>query len=296
MTEDRRLALGAYLPGFQAEAHAILDAYVAMAGRTPAIIHGFHRWTLGAGFDPDPVEAAYRAGAVMMMSWEPWPGPLGPIVAGERDAYIRRYAAAVADCGAPLLLRFGHEMNLHGIAWSGTPDLYRAAWDRIHGLFAESGAANVQFVWSPYVTGRNASSFVPYYPGDQTVDWVALDGYNWGRRRWLDRWQSFDSVFASSYRVMTELAPNKPVVIAEIGCAERGGDKAAWIRDAFLRSIPERYPQLRAVAWFNQFPPQHADWRIDSSPAVLAAWREVAADPRYALTGEELLALVPRSA
>jgi hypothetical protein len=43
------------------------------------------------------------------------------------------------------------------------------------------------------------------------------------------------------------------------------------------------------VVWFNQFPQQHADWRIDSSSAALAAWREAVADERYSLTGRELL-------
>jgi mannan endo-1,4-beta-mannosidase len=227
-----------------------------------------------------------------MMTWEPWPGPLGPIVAGESDGYIRDYASAAAAFGSPMMLRFGHEMNLRGISWSGTPDLYRAAWARIHSIFTDTGASNVRFVWSPHVVGRNATSFTHYYPGHDLVDWVALDGYNWGRRRWRNRWQTFDAIFAASYRAIAELAPDKPVVIAEIGCAERGGDKATWMRDALFDAIPGgSYPALRAIVWFDQFPAGHADWRIGSSPGAMAAWRDAVADPRYALTGEELLAV-----
>ena len=232
---------------------------------------------------------ATEHGAIPMITWEPWPGQLRPIVDGERDADIRRYAAASAAFGAPLLLRFAHEMNLRGIPWSGSPELYRAAHVRIHALFGEAGAGNVRFVWSPYVLGRNATQFVAYYPGDELVDWIALDGYNWGRRRWRNRWATFDATFAASYRAIVDLAPNKPLMLAEVGCAARGGDKAAWMRDALLEAIPNRYPAIRAVVWFNQNRLDHADWRVDSSPAALQVWRQAVADPRYSLTGRELL-------
>jgi beta-mannanase len=139
------------------------------------------------------------------------------------------------------------------------------------------------------VLGRNATQFVSYYPGDEAVDWLALDGYNWGRRRWRNRWASFDAVFAQSYRAMLDLAPEKPLMLAEVGCANRGGDKASWMRDALLDAVPNRYPAIRAVVWFNQNRPDHADWRVDSSPEALRAWQQAATDPRYSLTGPELL-------
>jgi hypothetical protein len=83
--------------------------------------------------------------------------------------------------------------------------------------------------------------------------------------------------------------PGAPIMLAEIGCATRGGDKAAWMRDTLLHDIPDRHPEIRAVVWFDQHRPEHADWRIDSSPDTLAAWRDTAADPRYALRAAELL-------
>jgi beta-mannanase len=38
----------------------------------------------------------------------------------------------------------------------------------------------VRWVWSPYVSCGNCTAFEKVYPGDAYVDWVALDGYNWG--------------------------------------------------------------------------------------------------------------------
>ena len=78
-------------------------------------------------------------------------------------------------------------------------------------------------------------------------------------------------------------------MLAEVGCANRGGDKASWMRDALLDAVPNRYPAIRAVVWFNQNRPDHADWRVDSSPEALRAWQQAATDPRYSLTGPELL-------
>lgn len=225
-----------------------------------------------------------------MISWEPWQG-LGPIVAGELDDYIQRYAADVAALGGPLFLRFAHEMNLRGTAWHDQPAAYRAAWERIRAIFVEAGADNASFVWSPYVYGGDASAFEPYYPGHGQVEWLALDGYNWGRRRRWSRWPTFDAIFADSHASLRTLAPAKPIMLAELGCTERGGDKAQWMRDALLEAIPGRYPGIRSVVWFNQHRRDHADWRVDSSPAALMAWHQAAADPRYSMTGRELVDL-----
>ncbi len=51
--------------------------------------------------------------------------------------------------------------------------------------------------------------FEPYYPGHDVVDVVALDGYNWGRRRWWHRWRGFDAIFSASYAALRRLAPDK---------------------------------------------------------------------------------------
>jgi beta-mannanase len=229
------------------------------------------------------------AGAIPMISWEPWQG-LDPIARGEWDGYIREYADAVAATRQPLFLRFAHEMNLQEIPWFGRADTFRAAWRRVRAIFDEAGADGVRWVWSPYVNGARAADLRDYFPGAELVDWLALDGYEWGGRRWWERPRSFDRIFGTSLAALRTLGPGAPVMLAEIGCAP-GPGKGAWMRDALLRAIP-RYEQIRAVAWFNEHRPEHADWRIDSSPDALAAWREAVADQRYSLTGAELASQV----
>lgn len=227
-------------------------------------------------------EAITALGAVPMVSWQPPAGDLSAVARGEHDAHARAWAAAAAKWGGRLLLRFAHEMNGTWIPWRSEPHTFRDAWHRLRRIFAEQAARNVEWVWSPHVRERRAGDFRPYFPGADAVEWLALDGYNWGRSQPLSRWRGFDAIFERSYRDIVELAPATPLMIAEIGCAEQGGDKSAWIREAFLAALPERYPAARAVAWFNANPPGHADWRVESSPAALEAWRQVVASPAYA--------------
>ena len=108
---------------------------------------------------------------------------------------------------------------------------------------------------------------------------MALDGYNWGTSGvGVNQWQSLSQVFSSSYRQLTQLS-TKPVIIAETSSSEIGGDKAAWIRDGFLRTIPQQFPRVRAVIWFDRSMEQ--DWRVDSSQASLDAYRDVASSSLY---------------
>ena len=281
------LALGVSLQGYRRDP-SVVDHYVAKAGRPPAVVHMFHGLQPGSGPPLHALAAARAVGALPLLSWEPKEG-LDPILRGERDVEISRYAHAIGVLGHPVLLRFGHEMNLPGMGWFGAAERFVAAWRRVRAAFDEAGAHNVTWVWCPYVHDRGMRRFEPYYPGHDVVDVLALDGYNWGRRRWWHRWRSFDAIFGPSYAALRRLAPGKPMLLAELGCAETGGDKSGWMRQALLHAIPERYPAIDAVIWFDHHRPDHADWRIDSSPAALAAWQEIVADHRYQLRGAELV-------
>lgn len=274
------IVLGAYVRGYPTE-RSVLDRYAQLVGHWPALVHVFRNWTdVTRDFDPALADEVALAGSALMITWQPPRGSLAAIAAGDHDAYVRRYAGAIAAWGGRLLLRFAHEMNGEWIPWRSEPRTSRAAWRRVHAIFTEE-SAGVAWVWSPHVRDQRAADFAPYFPGAGVVDWLALDGYNWGRSQPASRWRTIDEIFAESYREILALAADKPVMLAEIGCAEDGGDKAAWIRDAFLNAIPARYPAVRAVAWFHDRPRGHADWRVDSSSSALEAWREVTADPRY---------------
>jgi hypothetical protein len=280
-----RIALGAYVNGYPTDRQA-MDRYAQLVGRWPAIVHVFRNWTDATGdFDPQLAAEVTAHDARLMISWQPPAGDLRLVADGEWDEYVTGYARAVAAVSVPLLVRFAHEMNGEWIPWRSSPESFRAAWRHVHAVFAAQGADNVRWVWSPHVPDARAERFEAYFPGPDVVDWLALDGYNWGRSRPGTRWQEFDDIFGSAYRDLVTLAPGRPVMLAEIGSAEEGGDKAAWIRQAFGPALTASYPEVAGVVWFHAFPRGHADWRVDSSPSALEAWREVVIDERMSLTG-----------
>jgi hypothetical protein len=85
-------------------------------------------------------------------------------------------------------------------------------------------------------------------------------------------------VFEPSYGKLGDMT-DKPMMIAETASTEFGGDKAAWIRQGFLDEALVRFPRVRAIIWFHEN--KETDWRVDSSPASLVAYSEVAASSSY---------------
>ncbi len=210
---------------------------------------------------------------------------LGEIVGGVYDDHFRRWADDARADGRRVLLRFGFEFNGNWVGWSGDPKAFRTAWRRMHGIFREVGADNVEWVWAPnHVSVPSTAEYEihRYYPGHDVVDWVALDGYNWGENhdQW-HHWESFDSVFARQLDEFAQRYPDKPVMISEFGCVpDRPGRKAEWIRQAY-RAVLAR-PAIKAVVWFNYDKGREGEhnWRIDSSPESLRAFNETFAQPR----------------
>lgn len=236
-------------------------------------------------------DIAVEHGAIPVVTWMANGYPTSDVVAGKADAKITAYANGIKSWGKTIWLRPFHEFNGAWYDWGVTNASGKnsnasviAAWKHVVQIFRDQGVTNVKWVWCPNIS--NDVPFVDAYPGDGWVDYVALDGYNWGTSRSWSRWQSFESVFSSSYAQMTALT-TKPIFIAEFGSSEKGGDKAAWIRDAFA-SLGPKFPKVFAVTWFNAFlASDTADWRLTTSQAAVDAWKESIA--RYAKTRDLLL-------
>ncbi len=183
------------------------------------------------------------------------------------------------------MLRFAHEQSTEpGVRswypWQGDPEGYRAAFRHIVELFRAERATNVQFLWSGMWLNQWAAA---YYPGDDVVDWVGTTTLNHGTdipESWA-QWRSFDDLFSGQYEAA--LRWGKPIMVTEMATAEQGGDKAAWLRDAFT-NLETRYPLVRGVLLLEatqdrEWP--NINWSVSSSPESLEAFREVIADPYF---------------
>jgi hypothetical protein len=248
-------------------------------------------------FPTTPMDSIRSHGSIPVLSWSSQSIPsslnepdfqLSDVISGRYDAFIREFAEEAHRWGHPFFLRFDWEMNGNWFPWGegvngNQPGEFVTAWRHVHDIFAAAGATNATWVWCPFVEGGEpAGRLSSLYPGDTYVDWTGLDGYNWGTNPAAPRgWRSFDQLFAPSYgAIAAAVAPAKPMMIAEVGSSEQGGDKAAWIREALGTALPN-YPQVRALLWFDKYD-DNMDWPIETSASATSAFAEEVGQPAFA--------------
>jgi hypothetical protein len=273
---------GAYVQGTSSKADVQMAAVERREhdlGRRLAINHHFYPWD--QEFPTVREEADLQAGRIPLISWNGKDTLSLGIGLGQHDDLIKTRARAVKALGQKVMIRWMWEMDGRKKAEdSRHPALYVAAWRRIHDVFAAEGATNVQWVWCPNATAfrpedeRNAPA---YYPGDEYVDWICADGYNWAPGRQGDQWRSFASIYGAFYE--WGMARAKPLMVGEFGAQERNpGEKAQWLTDA-REALKTRFPGIKAVVYFDAN--KDYDWRVTSSPETLAAFRDMANDPWF---------------
>ncbi len=166
-------------------------------------------------------------------------------------------------------LRLGHEMNGNWYPWSAavgnnSPADYVRMWQRVKGIFTAKGmeSTRLQWVWSVNNTDSVSFTAEAYYPGNAYVDWVAIDGYNWGTSQPWSSWQAPAAVYGNMLGRLRAIS-TKPVAITELASSTALGGgmsvaaKAQWITDVYA------YVQangVRMVAWFNA--DKETDWAM----------------------------------
>ena len=211
---------------------------------------------------------------------------LANIVAGDHDAYIRRFARDAKGFKSPVIVRFAHEGNGRSFPWGlGSFDndaaTYVAAWRHVHDLFREVGAKNVRFLWSvsKQGCGTGCNPYTPFYPGDAYVDYLGFSSFNWGATH--DEWVPMAQGFRPVWNKLTELSA-KPIIAIETASSPEGGDKAKWIQNGYP-NVYEQFPSIVAIVYLNVDlrSADHPDWRLQSPPEALQAYASIAARPEF---------------
>ena len=172
-------------------ATAAWDRFEAEAGRQVSMVMWF------AGFDSSfpkqATSAAVRARCRALITWEPI-APAGKpaanytfaaIAKGVQDDYLSQWAAGARQLNPRIVIRLAPEMNGDWIPWAAkkpgnSPKDFVAAWRHVVTLFRQHGADRVEWAWVPNVPDPTSVPIATQYPGNDVVDWVGLDGYNWG--------------------------------------------------------------------------------------------------------------------
>lgn len=293
----RQLFVGVFREGAPRNMNFITQ-FEAQTGKKPAMVMWYQDWA--QVFPAADVEKVSAYGAVPHIVWEPWywgesdKVKLKDIINGKWDDYILSWARAIAQYKKPIFLRVGHEFNISDYPWGivhndKDPQVYIRAYRRVVDIFRKEKAGNVRWVWSPMsysYPDEVWNDWTAAYPGDAYVDWIGFDAYNWGTTQSWSVWQEFKNIFRDSVRLARRRWPDKPIMVAEFAAAEKGGDKAAWIRDIpkYLRTSIR---DIDLIIWFDH--KKETDWRINSSPKALAAFKEIMKDPLFAGSGADLL-------
>lgn len=262
-----------------------LTSWESQVGKPVSLVMFFHYWIEG-DFPTSLMNTIRNHGSIPVVSWEPFDESgqqdtsWGRIASGGQDGYVRKWAQDSKAWGHPYFLRFSWEMNGYWNPYANQYENYIPMWKHVRDVFNQEGASNVTWVWCPNIEGYSTRPMEKFYPGSDSVDWVCMDGYNFGTSQSWSSWQSFGDLFSATYSKLGSIAPQKPIMIGEFASGENGGVKPDWIRDAFMTQIPNKFPNVKAIVWFDIN--KETDWRVNSSEASRIAYAQSIASNYYA--------------
>ena len=326
------LALACALFGGTAQADTAVGAYVNHDGWTTRTIDEFNDSTtrtsatinLFSSFDYSwwghlryQASNIVSRNAVPLITWMPYQrdrpeaNVLQEISNGEHDGYIYSWidgfkywrSTYPSDQQPKIALRFAHEFNGTWYPWGDKPEDLKLAWRYLHNMFKNAGIDDaVDWVWcANNVDVDSHDDITLYYPGDDVVDWLSLDGYNWGSNYSFSSWKSFDETFSQQYVKMVTSFPGKPVMLGEVSSAEphdlpnanwgqngddsdAGESKEEWVAD-MMQSIQSYYPAIKSIVWFNTNKELRWGLNLDGNTG-LSAYNHAVSDPYFAGTME----------
>jgi mannan endo-1,4-beta-mannosidase len=295
---------------------AKLDALNAAIGKTPSVLQFFTNWNQTADaksagysgvFAAANVVKAWSRGALPVVTWQsqdsgflPGSGKsrtdqpdyqLSKITAGAYDDYIRDFAVSIVKTNLPVVIRMDQEMNGNFYPWSEglngneTGD-FAAMWRHVWTIFQNVGANDsVIWEWAPNrvdklgAAANKLSTLAGLYPGDQYVDWLALDAY-WRTSTTATDWAT---TFSKSLGLLEQVSSSKKIFLSEVGAlqSENGTDltakKTAWISNMIDGVLAD--PRIVGFAYFDNAAQQTSngvvttnDWRLEAAPTVVNAF------------------------
>jgi mannan endo-1,4-beta-mannosidase len=250
--------VGVYVTGTP-DSVAPLDAFTRQTGVQPRLVLYFSGWH--EPFNRAFADAVSARGGMPLVQVQPDTVTMLQVASGSQDAYLVNFAQQVRAYGRPVVMSFGHEMNGSWYSWGFrhvSAAQFIAAWRHVVDVFREQGADNVTWMWTvnAYADAPTlVSSASQWWPGDDYVDWVGVDGH------YLAPGQTFTSIFMPVIDNIREVTA-KPVLIAETAIAPQAG-QAALMANLFAGV---RAHGLLGLVWFDSN--GNRDFRLRTSAAL----------------------------
>jgi mannan endo-1,4-beta-mannosidase len=282
--------LGVY-DGNQGWAMDQVRALEAWQGKRNAVVNLFTNWDSSprtrTNLFSQQLPNIWANGNIPLITWEPFTGKNTPvdierrIASGQYDVYVADWAARLrrfldgqdAASGTAddrrAYLRLGHEMNGNWYPWGAavggnSPGDFVNMWRRVHAAFDALGLGPSRLQWIWAVNHEDVGDFPAeaFFPGEAYVDWVAVDGYNWGATQSWSSWRSPSEVLDPMVRRMRTLS-GRPLALTEtattsvVASGSSLPAKSQWVTELFDYAV---VVGARMVIWFNE--DKETDWAV----------------------------------
>jgi hypothetical protein len=245
-------------------------AFESSTGRALALDRSYSRWDDAQPSAAVQDDAAHGRTPLLSIRPQLASGAIiswAAVASGSQDSQIVRQATALRDTGLPMIVIFHHEPEFS--SGYGTAAEYVAAFRHYVAVFRSVGATNVAF--SVVLGTSTYTNPTAWYPGDDVVDWIGADAYNFGAcTSSLPPWRPFTQIAGAFYSWGSQRG--KPLLLAEWGTADdpaTPGRQADWLRDA--AATMQGWPQLKAAAYFDRV--GSCNWRLSGDS--LAAFGQI---------------------
>jgi len=275
---------GAYWGEFVDESIASVGQRASQVGRSFGIAHFYNDWYKTWGGARSDEKQLADSGTIVFDHITPRRYGTSEIVRwaqvanGSQDSRIDQMAGYAKSLGHPMFIGFHVEPETD-IGVYGTAADYVAAYRHLVQRFTAQGATNVSWVWQTEGYSSHYAQYAALYPGDDVIDWIAWDPYNWYTCH-SNSWQSFAQVVQPFYSwLQANGHANKPFMLGEYGSPEAGDGgtaKRQWFLDALKVMKAGQFPNLKALVYFDSS--RDCSWRIDTSPTALDGFAQMGAD------------------
>jgi len=208
------------------------------------------------------------------------------VAAGRYDDQIETFCAGLRRLNRPAYVRIGFEFNG---SWFGyQPEPYKAAWVRIVSALRRHALDDVAAVWCYYPLPSQREhpagvdrDYVAYYPGDEHVDWWAIDLFDAGPYTSDNALAFLADARSRGYPVM--IGESTPRWVGGV----QGGEATwnAWFVPYF--DFIRTQPAVKAFCYISWDWTEYPIWqvwgeaRMWANPIVLERYQRELADPLF---------------
>jgi len=173
-------------------------------------------------------------------------------------------------------------MNGDWYSWSinSTPTDYVLSWRHIHDIISSKGLnwTRVQWIWCVNNADVGSYKAEEYWVGGNYVDWLGIDGYNFGGSAKWSTWTTPVHVYPHMMGRLRNLSSTKPISINEYGTTSLHKNnisdvqlKTEWLNE-FCVYINNN-SDIKMASYFNR--EKETDWAIFAGSHGDTVWNNL---------------------